>query len=277
MRAGRPTFLMLMAGAVLAAADEPASAAEPVEVAWRDSLDEAVREAEQLQRPILVRFSASWCTHCSRMKWRTFSDEKLAAHISETFVALEIDADANEAALESLNVKLLPTTLVLTADMKELARFTGFKSADELAEGFTKVAANKPAQSPPPGLIDPAVGRAIAAARADEGFAFGGQCLVSMFENETLVPGSEAHVATHRGRNLRFASAEHKRRFEDAPEKYWPALDGLCPVSALDDQVRRDGDPRLAIVYRDRLWLFADGEREERFFRSAADYHRRLR
>lgn len=276
MRAGRPTFLMLMAGAVFAAAEKPSSA-EPPKVAWRSSLDEAVREAEELQRPILVRFSASWCTHCSRMKWRTFSDEKIAAHISKTFVPLEIDADANEAVLESMNVKVLPTTLVITADKQELARFTGFRSADELAEGFTKVAAHKPAKPLPPALIEPAVGRAIAAVQATERFAFGGQCLVSMFEEETLVPGADAHVAVHRGRKLRFASEEHKQKFEDAPEKYWPALDGLCPVSALDDHVRRAGDPNLAIVYRDRLWLFADAEHEERFFRSAAEYHRRLR
>ncbi|MEX0704839.1 MAG: thioredoxin family protein [Planctomycetales bacterium] len=272
MRAGGPTFLVLVAGAVLAASESRSAA----QIVWRHDMQEAIREAERLDRPLLVRFSASWCTHCSRMEWRTFRDEQVVAHVNGSFVPLELDADANEETLESLGVKLLPTTLVLTADLKEVARITGYKSAEELTRDFAKIAVAKPSatERAAPGLIAPAVGTTAAAVPR---YAFGGYCLASMFENETLVPGSDEHVAIHRGRRLRFASADHQRRFEADPERYWPALDGLCPVSALDDRVRRDGDPRLAIVYRDRLWLFADKEREEKFFTAAAVYYRQVR
>lgn len=287
MQAGRPTFLMLMAGAVLAAAENQ-SVADAPEIVWRRSLDEAAREAQELNRPLLVRFTASWCTHCSRMKWRTFSDERIAAEIGRSFVPVEIDADTNEAALERLNVKLLPTTLVLTADLREIARITGYKTAEELGPEFARVGATPDGARRAPALIEPAGGRALVpateeAASSDPGapqpqeFAFGGYCLVSMFENEVLAPGLDTCVATYRGKRVKFASPEHKQRFEQNPERYWPALDGLCPVSALDDHVRREGNPELAIVYRRRLWMFADEEREERFFTAAAEYHQRLR
>jgi YHS domain-containing protein len=130
------------------------------------------------------------------------------------------------------------------------------------------IAASGVSADPPVHEPDPAV--------ADAAVAFGRVCLVSLRDEQHARPGRREYASDYRGRRVWFASAEHLRRFEENPRHYWPVLDGCCAVSVVDEGVRRAGTPQFALEYRDRVWLFADRERQERFFQKAADYTARL-
>ena len=55
-----------------------------------------------------------------------------------------------------------------------------------------------------------------------------GTDVVSYFTDGRDVKGSPAIKSVHKGVTFRFASAEHKRMFDAAPEKYIPQFGGYC-------------------------------------------------
>lgn len=268
------TLLIVISGNSWAAA---------AEIVWQRDVEQATRAAGRLNKPLLVEVSAVWCGYCVKMQQTTFRDEQVVKNINGCFVPVALDADADERTVNALGVRSLPATIVLSSDGKVLKHIAGFKTADQLGKELATFCA----RHEPGGRLELPVAEERPAENATGGIerveqetapvAFAGYCLVSMLDEEQLVAGASEHSAIHRGRTIHFASAAHLRRFEADPEKYWPALDGDCPVSAADENVRRPGDPRLAVVHRGRLWFFARKEREEKFFAAAEDYFRRLR
>ncbi|RMG32122.1 MAG: DUF255 domain-containing protein [Planctomycetota bacterium] len=95
--------------------------------------------------------------------------------------------------------------------------------------------------------------------------AFGGHCLVSMLEEETLRRGRPEHRAVYRGRELWFHSEEARRRFLADPRRYWPAADGADIVAYVERGERRAADVRLTLVYKGRLWFFSDRTSQKAF------------
>ncbi|MEY3457940.1 MAG: hypothetical protein RL215_1097, partial [Planctomycetota bacterium] len=62
---------------------------------------------------------------------------------------------------------------------------------------------------------------------------------------------------------------EHQRRaFEDDPERYWPALDGTCPLTLLRTDRRETGRLEHAAVFRGQVWLFSTEEDMQEFVSS---------
>jgi len=95
--------------------------------------------------------------------------------------------------------------------------------------------------------------------------AFEGLCLVSMVTHRKLVPGKETVEHIHRGTRLWFSSEEHRAEFVASPERYWPLLDGRCPVAAQREETDIAGDPRTTAVYRGRLVMFHSFEHRKAF------------
>ncbi len=113
-------------------------------LAWENlSVDEARSKARTEQRPLLVDFTAAWCGACKELDKRTFS-EPLVAQEAGRFVAIKVDATDDEdpevvSAMQSMNVKGLPTVLVYDSTGKEAVRCTDFVPADPFLEVIRKV------------------------------------------------------------------------------------------------------------------------------------------
>jgi YHS domain-containing protein len=95
---------------------------------------------------------------------------------------------------------------------------------------------------------------------------------VSLLDDTQLARGSDEFTTVYRDVTLAFASAEHKSRFDADPERYWPAFDGYCPVSARDFRTSREGVPNLTAIYRGRIWFFAEAPLRRRFIASPQAY-----
>ena len=80
----------------------------------------------------------------------------------------------------------------------------------------------------------------------------------------------------HRGFRVYFASEENKTAFGSEPAKYWPAMDGYCVVSALDDERQRLGKLEFGMIYNDKAWFFASKKQKDKFKADAAEYAKRL-
>ncbi|MEZ6062465.1 MAG: thioredoxin family protein [Planctomycetaceae bacterium] len=106
--------------------------------------------------------------------------------------------------------------------------------------------------------------------------AFGGLCLTSVVEERRLVTGRPEIVANYHGRLLFFESEQQKRKFLAAPEKYWPMLDGDCPLTLLQTGQHVSGELQYAAVFRQRIWLFRSPQLMQEFISAPAEYVDRL-
>jgi len=269
-------------------------------ISWRQDLAVASEESAASGKPILMQITATWCGACQQMFRDTYSDAQLTRFIHERFIPLKIDADEHPGAISNRSVKCFPTTLVLSATQVELGRVEGFVSAPDLASRMQPLVARQsskfttqvpkqevswampvvirhPVIIPSKNDVRPSVQGQVQlvsdvkhAAPVQVGFA--GICLVSTLEERKPVVGQSSYTYTYRGVRLQFASNQSLAKFQARPEKYWPWMEGDCPVSVLEKNAQINGsmmagNPKVGGVFRDRLIFFRDEARRTAFAR----------
>ncbi|HUG92100.1 MAG TPA: thioredoxin fold domain-containing protein, partial [Planctomycetaceae bacterium] len=221
---------LLVIAVCMALSSTPARASK---LKWQTDLQQAIHESDRSKKPLLVEFTASWCGYCRKMKQTTFADERIARHVNGCFVPVSIDADENQRLLQRVGVDALPTTVLLSRDLRVVRKIAGYQTPEQFEEHLATVCRHEDTQftavsdaSPAP--VPQAVPEMLAAAAQPPTFAFDRLCLVSLRDDHRLRTGLESCSAEYRGRRVCFASPEHQRRFEQNPEHYWPMLDGRC-------------------------------------------------
>lgn len=101
-------------------------------IVWQSDLRKAQQVAQQTGRPILVFFTADWCTHCDRFKESTLHNATMADYINRDFVAVQLDFDKEKKAAEILEVEALPSTVIISPEADLLGRVVGAKPPKEL-------------------------------------------------------------------------------------------------------------------------------------------------
>ena len=108
------------------------------EIKWQTDLRTARRESSETGLPILVKFSASWCGPCKRMKAETFTDASLTRMINECFIPVAVDTDQHEQLARQLRIETVPTTMVIAPNGNIIARREGFQSAAQLSRAIAR-------------------------------------------------------------------------------------------------------------------------------------------
>ena len=105
------------------------------EVSWNKDLKQAAKQASEQNKPLMVMVSAKWCGYCQKMLQTTFRDEKLIEHINGCFIPVYLDADQNQELVEQLQIEGLPTTLIISPELKVVKRLPGYQSAGRIRRG----------------------------------------------------------------------------------------------------------------------------------------------
>ncbi|MFN9218055.1 MAG: thioredoxin family protein [Planctomyces sp.] len=108
------------------------AAARADQIPWQTDVEAALREASQSGQPVLMQFTASWCSYCKRMEKSTWTDPELAGRVSKDFVAVLVDADEHKELLQDLEIKGLPTVLVVSPKLEVIHRISGFQTAEAM-------------------------------------------------------------------------------------------------------------------------------------------------
>lgn len=256
MKSGKFTVAVLAAFAFVALFQNTGAAAG---VQWGNDLKKAAAESQKTGKPILITFTASWCTYCHKLIGETFTDQKVIARVNKYFVPVVLDADKNERAVQLLGIEAFPSTIVISPELNVLGRITGFHKAPQMnqhLEPFCKAPSQKLQQAVVKKTPEKAVAQPVAARKPAAETAFSGMCLVSMLDERDLVRGSAKIVDEYRGVKLHFASVKHQQAFRADPTKYWPMADGHCPVALVRTEKETLGSASTAAVYRGKIVLF---------------------
>jgi thioredoxin-related protein len=95
-------------------------------IQWRADWDAAREEAKQTGRALLLELYLEGCPHCRRLDLETHTDGKVAAALNEQFIPVRLEGRGHMDVVKQLNVTGAPTTLIFSAEGKELHRFAGF-------------------------------------------------------------------------------------------------------------------------------------------------------
>jgi uncharacterized protein YyaL (SSP411 family) len=107
-------------------------------VEWREWGADALAEARNSERPVLLALTASWCGRCREMDAGAFSDPGVAANVNDGFVSVRVDVDREPRVRERYNVGAFPSTVFVTPD-GDVISGTTYLDADGLRQVLAKV------------------------------------------------------------------------------------------------------------------------------------------
>lgn len=95
------------------------------------SFDEALTAAKQEKKLVFIDFYTTWCGPCKKMSTQVFPQKNVGDFMNAKFIPLKMDAEKEGLELaKKYQVKAYPTYIILNAEGKEEARFTGAMEGD---------------------------------------------------------------------------------------------------------------------------------------------------
>lgn len=113
--------------------DEAADPDAPPGIRFVDGFEPGVAAAEEAGKPMLVFFSAQWCRYCQQMSEQAFV-ERQVVELSDQFVCVRVDADAEPDVCHEFSVDGYPTIQFISPGGVLLNRTKGKRSAPQLAQ-----------------------------------------------------------------------------------------------------------------------------------------------
>jgi thioredoxin-like negative regulator of GroEL len=87
---------------------------------------EGCRQSQATGKPMLVFFTAEWCRYCHQMASEAFGQQPVVA-MSQSFICVEIDADAEPDVCQQFRVQAFPTVQFVSMRGVPLNRIVGKK------------------------------------------------------------------------------------------------------------------------------------------------------
>jgi protein disulfide-isomerase len=114
-------------------------------IAWFNGpLESAFAQAQAVNRPVLVFWSAQWCPYCQALKATVFTRADFVEE-SRHVIAVDLDGDQPEGEKWGREFKVIgyPTLLIFRPDRTELARVSGGMDLNQYAATLARVIADE--------------------------------------------------------------------------------------------------------------------------------------
>jgi YHS domain-containing protein len=113
--------------------------------------------------------------------------------------------------------------------------------------------------------------KADPSAYAQADLCCGGYSPVSLVEEEVLRLGDKQHTVTFDGRRVLLANKAEVNAFLENPSRYYPVLGGQDVVARRRGRLEM-GSPKISVLYKERLFQFADESHRDLFLANADRY-----
>lgn len=111
------------------------SAEKSETIHWLHNLRVAHHVSVATGKPLLIVFGAPWCQFCKKLEHEVLAQPRLAKYINASFVPVHIDlgVDEDRWIAEALEVKGLPTSVVLSSHADLIGFIEGYVEAPQFA------------------------------------------------------------------------------------------------------------------------------------------------
>ena len=103
---------------------------------WADGLEAGRAQAAEMDRPMVVLFTASWCRPCQELKRDVLNRPEVVEALDAGFVPVQVDmsnASQGDPVVQMYGIEGFPTVLALDAEGEPIGQFEGERSV----AGFT--------------------------------------------------------------------------------------------------------------------------------------------
>ena len=147
----RPAFLgwgvavLLVLAAWVAAYAMRGGGEKVVMTGWQDGLEAGQAAAEELDRPMVVLFTASWCPPCQVLKNSVLTEPAVHDQLLAGFVPVQVDLTDRSSANPNLEtagrygVQGIPTVLALDAEGSVLSSYRGGPEAQPFMDWLASI------------------------------------------------------------------------------------------------------------------------------------------
>lgn len=128
----RPTLIscLLVLGWITGVLHSQAGAQQ---IRW-SGYEEALKEAQETGRPVLVYFFVKDCQYCEQMESKTLVAGRVVEYLREEFVSTRVDGDKSPQLARRYMVRGFPTIWFLSPDGKPISSLPGYVGPEELAK-----------------------------------------------------------------------------------------------------------------------------------------------
>ena len=108
-------------------------------IRWQTDLKPAAEYARQNRRPMIITVTAPWCSYCKKLESETFRDAGFIRSVNAAqYVSVQVDSDANRELVSRMGIRNLPTTLIVSPDLRIVERMEGFRTAEQLSQSLRR-------------------------------------------------------------------------------------------------------------------------------------------
>ncbi len=93
--------------------------------------DAGLAHAQRTGKPVMLFFTAPWCTYCHQMADEAFTDAQIVA-LADRFTCVLVDADEEPQVCQYYGVRGFPTVQFLAASGQPLSRVVGKQPPHQL-------------------------------------------------------------------------------------------------------------------------------------------------
>lgn len=111
------------------------------DIQWLRSAERAAAVASQTGKPILVYVRSANCRYCDLMQTNVWQDPTASKIINRDFVPLKLTREENPEAVEVLNIKGFPATMIFSADRRYVDRLDGYVESERFLAAVGKMRA----------------------------------------------------------------------------------------------------------------------------------------